>query len=252
MANEKHAEAVAAGKKHSFTAIPTNLLFILDCDCYKAIAVLIHEESYWISKGKLPSDRQFTMNIPQISSMLCRSNLTDTRCVLNALKQAELIDYTSTAGKRDFAKFKINWSKIDEIGAIPIVDIIKFGEPIKKLKRAKKKTESVASCCTNCTTPLNKEDFLKKENIIHNDNINKDNNIEEVFDVYDNDYDRIMTMIRDLRTIQVGSLLHKQGDKIIDEINAAASQLGESRSKHLKHKTAEEMERWASSHKIAL
>lgn len=37
----------------NFVPIPTNLIYMLDYDCLKVLAILIQKESYWDNKGKL-------------------------------------------------------------------------------------------------------------------------------------------------------------------------------------------------------
>ena len=53
MLEEKTQDVVKDAIPYQFTPTPTNLMFFVDSDCLKMMNLLIQEESYWKSKGKL-------------------------------------------------------------------------------------------------------------------------------------------------------------------------------------------------------
>lgn len=186
-------------KNYSYVQVPTNLLYLLDSYCYHTIALLIQEESYWKSKGKL-SNGYFIKPIEEISNILGFANDKDTRLTLEALYRAGFIRIQTEIGKRKPAKFSICWDKIEMLAEKTITDILKFEEKISKLGRkelitycsTEPDTNCHTKCSTNCTPTIDNID--KTDNI---ENIDKLNNIDKrkylvnnIFSDSSNSFDR--------------------------------------------------------------
>ena len=62
----------------NFVPIPTNLIYMLDCDCLKVLAILIQKESYWDNKGKL-KDGWFVKSISELINVVITT--CDTGCI---------------------------------------------------------------------------------------------------------------------------------------------------------------------------
>lgn len=190
---------------HSFVPMPTNLIYLLDNDCFKIMAVLIQEESYWKSKDRLSPEGFFFKSIDELTQQLNYGNAKDVRLTLEALFRASLVDIKATDGVRHTAAMRINWNTIKEISEKTITDIIKFENRICKLKRteqityadkmttkvrtkvetdcaSKLDTELNTNCRTDCHTNLSTNCTPTIDNIdkIENqDNLDKSNKIDK-------------------------------------------------------------------------
>lgn len=157
---------------YSFTPVPTTFLYLMDSDCYKAMSLLMQEESYWKTKERL-SHGYFYKSMEEIKNVLSMKNEKDARLTIEALYRRQLIDVLATDGKRQPLKIKLNWSKINEYATMSITDILKFETPIAKLKRDETLTycqhlvevtdENEAHLDTICTPTIN--NIENKENI---------------------------------------------------------------------------------------
>lgn len=137
---------------YQFTAVPTNLIYLLDSDCFKLLTLLIQEHSYWNSKNRLEDD-YFFKSIEEIQNTLFMKNDQDVRLTIESLYVNGFIDVVMLGKKHQSNKFKINWNKIQEYDNISITDIIKFHSPITKMKRGTKCTyTNNTDCTTKCTT----------------------------------------------------------------------------------------------------
>lgn len=65
----------------NFVPIPTNLIYMLYCDCLKVLAILIQKESYWDNKGKL-KDGWFVKSISELKAELGCANTKDVGCII--------------------------------------------------------------------------------------------------------------------------------------------------------------------------
>ena len=124
---------------YQFTANPLNLMFIMDSDCLKMLNLLIQEESYWKSKGRLV-DNYFFKSINELKEDMFMSNVQDVRLTLESLYVNKLIDVIYQGEQRKSSMIKINHEKICEIDRMTITDVKKFCEKISKLNRGAKCT----------------------------------------------------------------------------------------------------------------
>ena len=184
---------------YQFTAAPTNLIYLLDSDCFKLLTLLIQEHSYWNSKNRLEDD-YFFKPIEEIQNILFMKNDQDVRLTIESLYVNGFIDVVMLGKKHQSNKFKINWNKIQEYDNISITDIIKFHSPITKMKRGTKCTYTnntdcttkcttnwttnwTTNCSPNCTPTLDNIDKLdninnKENNIYNNTIIENEKNLE--------------------------------------------------------------------------
>lgn len=206
---------------YQFTASPLNLMYILDSHCFKMLNLLIQEECYWRSQGKLV-DGYFFKSINDLKDDMFMSNDQDVRLTIEALYSNGLVDVINQGDRHKASKFKVNMDKIIEIDSKSIIEVKKFYQKIYKLKRgcvcsyiepkevgnvsdidkgSGSTTNCTTDCNTNCTTDsntdcstictpkldklnlLNKSDLLNNidDNIINN-NIEKNNFEIESFD----------------------------------------------------------------------
>ena len=101
----------------NFVPIPTNLIYMLDCDCLKVLAILIQKESYWDNKGKL-KDGWFVKSISELKAELGCANTKDVGCIIQALVNSGIIEVTAYEKKGMAAKFKICWNKVNELNGM--------------------------------------------------------------------------------------------------------------------------------------
>lgn len=119
----------------NFVPIPTNLIYMLDCDCLKVLAILIQKESYWDNKGKL-KDGWFVKSISELKAELGCANTKDVGCIIQALVNSGIIEVTAYEKKGMAAKFKISWNKVNELNGMSLYDVKEFEfKPIRKLPR---------------------------------------------------------------------------------------------------------------------
>lgn len=157
-----------------FVKVPTNLIYMLDCDCLKLMAILIQKESYWENKGKL-KDGWFVKTISELKTELECANTKDVRCVIQALVDSGLVSVAAYEKKKMSARFKINWDKVNELNEISLYDMNEFDiEHIRKLSRNSKTTYNKS---TKCTPPSPQSSTICTSTIANKDNRNnKDNN----------------------------------------------------------------------------
>ena len=220
---------------YQFTASPLNLMYVLDSDCLKMLNLLIQEQSYWNSKGKLV-DNYFFKSVNDLKEDMFMSNDQDVRLTLEALYINELIDIIPQGEHHKASQFKLNLEKINEIDKMSITEVKKFLPRICKLRRGTKCSyidrkdvssieQDVPKLSTNCTsisTPKldninnkDKSDNLKNKDKVENiDKIENENKIENVNKV--NDKNKVNNNIID-ENINVENIIVE--DVIVDEIN---------------------------------
>lgn len=160
---------------YSFTPVPTTFMYLMDSDCYKAMALLMHYESYWKSNGKLVNGF-FTKSIGEIKDCLLMANEKDARLTIEALFRSKLIDVYATDGRRSPLRIKLNWDKIMELANKSIKEIQEFETPIVKLKRNENLTycqqkvedmngidDNLSTKCTPTIDNLDNIDIIEKE-----------------------------------------------------------------------------------------
>jgi hypothetical protein len=180
---------------YSFTAIPTNFIYIMDSDCLKAFTILIQKHTYWFNKGKLDNG-YFVKSIDELQQEMHMKNQKDVRCVIQALVNEDLIDVIAIDGKRNTAKFKLNEERIKELANENLYDLVESSYYIQKLKRTEPITyyqqnvpltnteknneiQNVDNLLTKCTPTIDNINNIynnKNNNIIYNKEIN---NIKE-------------------------------------------------------------------------
>ena len=160
-------------ENNKFIKVPTNLIYMLDCDCLKLMAILIQKESYWANKGKL-KDGLFIKTIKEIKKELDYANTKEVGCVIQALVNSGIIEVTAYEKKRMSAKFRIRWDKVNELNEMSLYDMQEFDfEIIRKLPRDSKitynknaqGTPKSTQLSTKCNSTIdNKENRKNKEN----------------------------------------------------------------------------------------
>lgn len=139
---------------NKFIKMPTNLVYMLDSDCFKLMTILIQKESYWANKGKL-KDGWFVKTIKEIKKELDYANTKEVGCVIQAMVNSGIINVTAYEKKRMSAKFKICWEKVNELNDMSLYDLNEFDfEPIRKLPRGSKITYNKNTERTQKSTQL--------------------------------------------------------------------------------------------------
>lgn len=196
MLEKSKQNEVKGSISYQFTASPLNLMYVLDSHCFKMLNLLIQEESYWKSKGKLV-DGYFFKSLNDLKEDMFRANEQDVRLTLEALYVNGLIDIIPQGDQMKASKFKINLEKIIEIDQISILDVKKFFPRIIKLKRGSKctyverkdfvseqgvlmtSTNCTPDCITDCNTDSTSDCTPKLYNVdkVNNQNKKNENNI---------------------------------------------------------------------------
>lgn len=149
------------GISSKFVKVPLNSLFILDSDCLKMLTLLLQEESYWKSRGKLTKDGCFFKSLGELQDDMLMSNEQDVRLTIEALYLDRWIDVIPQGNKRKANKFKINYSKIEEINGTNITDVRKFYPQVSRLPRGTKCTYSLVGKASGSTSIIRLEDSIE-------------------------------------------------------------------------------------------
>ena len=75
-----------------FTRLPTKLIYALDSDLLKMLAVLIQQESYWIEHKKIGNDGSFYKPVKEFADIFRKKNLQDVRLILQTLQSEGFIE----------------------------------------------------------------------------------------------------------------------------------------------------------------
>lgn len=121
-----------------FTRLPTKLIYVLDSDLLKMLAILIQQESYWIELKKIRNDGRFYKPMQEFADIFRKKNLQDVRLMLQTLHTGRFIDIIQSRSKKQANYYRINWDKIAEYNQIPIPQLIE--SPM--IKTAKRKCKS--------------------------------------------------------------------------------------------------------------
>lgn len=228
MDNTKTNAVEATAKiTYQFTAVPTNLIYLLDSDCFKLLTLLIQEHSYWNSKNRL-EDGYFFKSIEEIQNTLFMKNDQDARLTIESLYINGFIDVIMLGKKHQSNKFKINWNRIEEYDNISITDIIKFYKPITKMKRGTKctyiangtseenninnsttncptdwTTNCSPNCSPNCTPTLDNIDKLN--NLENSNKLENKEKLNLLYNIY-NSKSNLLEKIEYLESIDEGEL----------------------------------------------
>lgn len=181
-----------------FTRLPTKLIYALDSDLLKMLAVLIQQESYWIEHKKIGDDGCFYKPIKEFADSFRKKNLQDVRLILQTLQAAGFIHIISSKGGKQANYYRICWDKIATYNDMKIPQLIQ-SPMIRTAKRTSKKKieDSTVSyhqdselIVQDCTTTI--------DNIINkNNNITIDNSVITKSPLYDEYKKRIEELLAD-------------------------------------------------------
>lgn len=192
-----------------FTRLPTKLIFTLDSDLLKMLAILIQQESYWIEHKKIGKDGSFYKPIKEFADSFRKKNLQDIRLILQTLQAEGFIHIISSKGGKQANYYRICWDKIAAFNEIKIPQLLQ-SPMIRTAKRTNKKkiedstisyqqkeNDSTVSyhqdselIVQDCTTTI--------DNIINkNNNITIDNSVITKSPLYDEYKKRIEELLAD-------------------------------------------------------
>lgn len=121
-----------------FTRLPTKLIFALDSDLLKMLAILIQQESYWIEHKKIGKDGSFYKPIKEFADSFRKKNLQDVRLILQTLQTEGFISIISSKGGKQANYYRICWDKIASYNDMKIPQLIQ-SPMIRTAKRVSKK-----------------------------------------------------------------------------------------------------------------
>ena len=122
-----------------FTILPTKLVYILDSDLLKMLAVLIQQESYWKEHKKIGSDGSFYKPMKEFADIFRKKNLQDVRLMIQTLQSEGFVEILSSKGGKQANYYRINWNKVEAYNNIPIPQLIQ-SPMIRTVKRTSKKS----------------------------------------------------------------------------------------------------------------
>lgn len=196
-------------KEIPFTRLPTKLIYALDSDLLKMLAVLIQQESYWIEHKKIGDDGSFYKPIKEFADSFRRKNLQDVRLILQTLQTEGFIHIISSKGGKQANYYRICWDKIATYNDMKIPQLIQ-SPMIRTAKRASKKkveddTVSYQQKENDSTEPYQQDNELivqdctpTIDNIINiNNNITIDNRVITKSPLYDEYKKRIEELLSD-------------------------------------------------------
>lgn len=165
-----------------FTRLPTKLIYILDSDLLKMLAVLIQQESYWQECKKIGSDGSFYKPMKEFADIFRKKNPQDVRLMLQTLQSEGFIEILSIKGGKQANYYRICWDKIDTYNDKKIPQLIQ-SPLIKTAKRTGKKcvedsTELYHQMEMDSTTSYQQDRDLTVRDCTTtvDNNINKNNN----------------------------------------------------------------------------
>lgn len=222
---------------YQFTATPLNLMYIMDSDCLKLLNLLIQEESYWRSQGRLDNG-YFFKSINDLKEDMFMSNDKDVRLTIEALFINGLIDVIPQGNVHKASKFKLNMEKIMDYDSMTITDVKKFAQRICKLPRkstctymnrndlatkqsGKVDTKCSTDCPPDCTPKLYKSDSLNNLDLLYKSDCL--NNIENVI-INNNIIDN-----KNFKQDHTNSLINQIEDKEITIVDTKYQQISFSR-----------------------
>lgn len=192
-----------------FTRLPTKLIFALDSDLLKMLAILIQQESYWTEHKKIGKDGSFYKPMKEFADCFRKKNYQDVRLILQTLQAEGFINTISSRGGKQANYYRICWDKIATYNDMKIPQLIQ-SPMIRTAKRTTKKkiedstisyqlkeNDSTVSyhqdselIVQDCTTTI--------DNIINkNNNITIDNSVITKSPLYDEYKKRIEELLAD-------------------------------------------------------
>ena len=120
-----------------FTRLPTKLIFALDSDLVKMLALLIQQESYWSNKKRLDNNSYFK-SMDEFAAVFRKSNKQDVRLMLQTLQSNKFIEIIPSEKRNHPNHYRICWNKIAEYNDLPIEELLK-SPMIRTAKRTSKR-----------------------------------------------------------------------------------------------------------------
>lgn len=192
-----------------FTRLPTKLIFVLDSDLLKMLAILIQQESYWIEHKKIGKDGSFYKPMKEFADCFRKKNYQDVRLILQTLQAEGFINTISNRGGKQANYYRICWAKIATYNDMKIPQLIQ-SPMIRTAKRTTKKkiedsTISYQQKENDSTVSYHKDSELivqdcttTIDNIINkNNNITIDNSVITKSPLYDEYKKRIEELLAD-------------------------------------------------------
>lgn len=165
-----------------FTRLPTKLIFALDSDLVKMLALLIQQESLWKNKKQLSKNDSYYKSMDEFAQVFRRPNKQDVRLMLQTLQRYNFIEIIPNENKNQPNYYRICWNKIAEYNDIPIQELTE-SPMIETAKRTSKKkikdsTVSYQHSKNDSTTSYQQDrDLIVQDCTTTIDNIiNKNNN----------------------------------------------------------------------------
>lgn len=192
-----------------FTRLPTKLIYTLDSDLLKMLAILIQQESYWIEHKKIGKDGSFYKPMKEFADCFRKKNYQDVRLILQTLQAEGFINTISSRGGKQANYYRICWDKIVTFNDIKIPHLLQ-SPMIRTAKRTSKKkiedsTVSYQQKEKDSTEPYQQDSELivqdcttTIDNIINkNNNITVDNSVITKSPLYDEYKKRIEELLAD-------------------------------------------------------
>ena len=121
-----------------FTRLPTKLIFALDSDLVKMLALLIQQESLWNNKKQLSKNDSYYKSMDEFAQVFRRPNKQDVRLMLQTLQRYNFIEIIPNENKNQPNYYRICWNKIAEYNDIPIQELTE-SPIIRTAKRTSKR-----------------------------------------------------------------------------------------------------------------
>lgn len=141
---------------YQFTSIPSNLIYLLDNDCYKLISILIKENSYFTNFKLLDENGYFFLPTEKLSKFLFKKNRVDIKNIINTLVEHNLI-FVNKKGKTNMFYFKLNIPKIIEYENMEHVTICNNQITVSKRNNKTNLLQNVTSDKKQLVTKCNKD-----------------------------------------------------------------------------------------------
>lgn len=192
-----------------FTRLPTKLIFALDSDLLKMLAILIQQENYWIEHKKIGSDGSFYKSIQEFADIFRKKNLQDVRLMIQTLQSEGFVEILPSKGGKQANYYRINWNKVEAYNDIPIPQLIQSPMIITAKRTSKKSIEDstvLYQQIENNSTTLYQQDrdlivrdcTTTIDNIQNiNNNITIDNTTSTKSPLHDSYKDRLYSLLAD-------------------------------------------------------
>lgn len=192
-----------------FTRLPTKLIYALDSDLLKMLAVLIQQESYWIEHKKIGNDGSFYKPVKEFADIFRKKNLQDVRLILQTLQSEGFIEIIYSNKSKQANYYRICWDKIASYNDKAIPQLIQSSMIITAKRTSKKSIEDstvLYQQIENNSTTLYQQDrdlivrdcTTTIDNIQNiNNNITIDNTTSTKSPLHDSYKDRLYSLLAD-------------------------------------------------------